>query len=264
MVYLCVAENKRSLDMPKLDKQAALITGGNSGLGLATAKLFAAEGAQVIITGRRKAAVDEAVAAIGHNAVGLQSDASDLQDIDRLFAEIERRFGRLDVIFANAGSLTLAPFDQVSPAQFDFEFATNVRGVFFTVQKALPLLRDGGSIILNASVAHYTGNAGYSVYGAAKAAVRSFARNWSVDLKDRKIRVNCISPGPHETPIIEKMGVTPDVMAKVLIPHILAQVPLGRMGQPEELATAALFLASSDSSFVTGIDLCVDGGMGQV
>jgi NAD(P)-dependent dehydrogenase (short-subunit alcohol dehydrogenase family) len=250
--------------MPKLDKQVALITGGNSGLGLATAKLFAAEGAQVIITGRRKAAVDEAAAAIGHNAVGLQSDASDLHDIDRLFAEIERRFGHLEIIFANAGSLTLAPFGQVTPAQFDFEFATNVRGVFFTVQKALPLLRDGASIILNASVAHDTGNAGYSVYGAAKSAVRSFARNWSVDLKHRKIRVNCISPGPHETPLIEKMGVTPEVMANVLIPHILAQVPLGRMGQPEELATAALFLASSDSSFVTGIDLCVDGGMGQV
>jgi len=250
--------------MRKLNKQVALITGGNSGLGLATAKLFAAEGAQVIITGRRKAAVDEAAAAIGHSAVGLQSDASDLQDIDHLYSEIGRRFGHLDVIFANAGSLTLAPFDQVTPAQFDCEFATNVRGVFFTVQKALPLLRDGGSVILNASVAHYTGNAGYSVYAAAKAAVRSFARNWSIDLKNRKIRVNCISPGPHETPIIEKIGVTPDVMANVLLPHFVALVPLGRMGRPEELAAAALFLASSDSSFITGIDLCVDGGMGQV
>jgi len=248
----------------KLDEKVALITGGNSGLGLATAQLFAAEGAQVIITGRRPDAVEEAAAAIGHNAVGIQSDASDLQDIERLFSQISRRFGHLDVLFANAGGLTVASFDQVTPAQFDSEFATNVRGVYFAVQQALPLLRDGSSVILNASVAHYTGNAGYSVYGAAKAAVRSFARNWSVDLKDRKIRVNCISPGPHETPIIEKMGVTPDVMANILIPHVVAQVPLGRMGKPAELAAAALFLASSDSSFITGIDLCVDGGMGQV
>ena len=250
--------------MAKLDGKIALITGGNSGLGLASAKLFAAEGAQVIVTGRRLDETERAAAEIGHGAIGLQSDAADLDAIDSLYAEIGKRFGHLDVIFANAGTLSLATFADVTPAQFDHEYSINVRGVFFTVQKALPLLRDGSSIILNSSVAHYTGNPGYSVYASAKAAVRSFARNWTVDLKDRKIRVNCISPGPHETPLAEKMGVPRDVMENQLIPMIVAQVPLGRMGRAEELASAALFLASDDSSFVTGIDLCVDGGMGQI
>jgi NAD(P)-dependent dehydrogenase (short-subunit alcohol dehydrogenase family) len=250
--------------MAKLQNRVALITGGNSGLGLATAKLFAAEGAAVIITGRRPDAVAEAAAEIGYNAVGIVSDVSDIASIDRLYADIRERFGHLDIVFANAGTLSLAPFGDVTPEQFDHEFAINVRGVFFTVQRALPLLRDGASVIVNASVAHVKGLPAYSVYGAAKAAVRSFARNWAAELKDRKIRVNCISPGPTRTPIVEKMGVTKEYMDEVLTPAIIAQVPLGRMGEPEELATAALFLASDDSSFVTGIDLAVDGGMGQV
>jgi len=249
--------------MSKLDGKIALVTGGNSGLGLATATLFAREGAQVIITGRRKEVVEAAAAGIGTGAVGYQSDAADLSQIDALMERIGKAFGRIDILFANAGGMTVAPLDQVTVEQFDQEFATNVRGVFFTVQKALPVLSDGASIILNASVAHYTGHPGYSVYGGAKAAVRAFARNWSLDLKDRKIRVNVLSPGPFETPIIEKMGVSAEDMENVLKPAILAQVPMGRMGRAEELASAALFLASEDSSYVTGIDLCVDGGMGQ-
>jgi NAD(P)-dependent dehydrogenase (short-subunit alcohol dehydrogenase family) len=249
--------------MGKLSGKIALITGGNSGIGLASAKAFVAEGAQVIITGRRQSALDAAVAEIGAGAVGVQGDVGKLEDLDRLYAEIGQRFGRLDIVFANAGALSLSPFEAVTPEQFDQEFDVNVRGVFFTVQKSLPLLQDGGAVILTSSVAHYTGNPGYSVYAAAKAAVRSFARNWAVDLKGRSIRVNCLSPGPTETPIVDKMGVPPDVMA-ALIPQLLAQVPLGRMGRSEEVAAAALFLACSDSSFITGIDLCVDGGMGQI
>ena len=249
--------------MAKLSGKIALITGGNSGIGLASAKAFVAEGAQVIITGRRQAALDAAVAEIGPSAVGVQGDVSKLADLDRLYVEVAERFGHLDIVFANAGGLSLSPFEAVTPEQFDREFDVNVRGVFFTVQKSLPLLRDGGAVILTSSVAHYTGNPGYSVYASAKAAVRSFARNWAVDLQDRGIRVNCLSPGPTETPIVDKMGVPAEVMA-VLIPQLLAQVPLGRMGRSEEIATAALFLASSDSSFITGIDLCVDGGMGQI
>jgi len=236
---------------------------GNSGIGLASAKAFVAEGAQVVITGRRQDALDAAVAEIGSNAIGVQGDVGRLEDLDRLYATIGERFGHLDIVFANAGVLNLAPFEAVTPEQFDREFDINVRGLFFGVQKALPLLRDGGSIIVTASVAHFTGNPGYSVYGAAKAAVRSFARNWAVELKDRKIRVNCVSPGPTVTPIADKMGVPPEVMAAI-IPQLLAKVPLGRMGRAEEIAAAVLFLASDDSSFVTGIDLCVDGGMGQI
>jgi NAD(P)-dependent dehydrogenase (short-subunit alcohol dehydrogenase family) len=249
--------------MAKLSGKIALITGGNSGIGLASAKAFVAEGAQVIITGRRQEALDAAIEEIGSAAVGIQGDVGKLQDLDRLYAEVAERFGHLDIVFANAGVLSLSPFDAVTPEQFDGEFDVNVRGLFFTVQKSLPLLRDGGAILLTSSVAHYTGNPGYSVYAAAKAAVRSFARNWAVDLKDRGIRVNCISPGPTDTPIVDKMGVPADVMA-ALIPQVLAQVPLGRMGRSEEIAAAALFLAGSDSSFITGIDLCVDGGMGQI
>ena len=249
--------------MGKLSGKIALITGGNSGIGLASAKAFVAEGAQVIITGRRREALDAAVAEIGAAAVGVQGDVGKLEDLDRLYAAVAERFGHLDIVFANAGVLSLSPFGAVTPEQFDGEFDINVRGLFFTVQKALPLLREGGAILLTSSVAHYTGNPGYSVYAAAKAAVRSFARNWAVDLKDRRIRVNCISPGPTETPIVDKMGVPADVMA-AMIPHLLAQVPLGRMGRSEEVAAAALFLAGDDSSFITGINLCVDGGMGQI
>ena len=249
--------------MSKLSGKVALVTGGNSGLGLASAKAFAAEGASVVITGRR-ADVVAAAAEIGSDAIGIQSDVADIAAIDSLYAQIRERFGHLDIIFANAGTLNLAPFAEITPEQFDREYDINVRGVFFTVQRALPLLRDGASIILNASVAHVKGIPAYSVYGSAKAAVRALARNLAAELKDRKIRVNCISPGPIETPLMEKMGVTKEYMDEVLVPTIMAQIPLGRMGRPEELAAAALFLASDDSSFITGIDLFVDGGMGQI
>lgn len=250
--------------MSKLSGKVALVTGGNSGLGLAIAKKFAAEGADVIITGRRVEALEAAVAEIGDKAIGIRSDVADLDDIDGLYAQITARFGHLDVVVANAGTLSLVPFAEVTSEQFDFEYGINVRGVFFTVQRALPLLRDGASVILTSSVAHVKGIPAYSVYGSAKAAVRSFARNWAAELKDRKIRVNSLTPGPFETPLMDKMGVTKEFMDEVLVPAIVAQVPLGRMGRPEELASAALFLASDDSSYITGIDLFVDGGMAQI
>ena len=249
--------------MAKLAGKVALVTGGNSGMGLVTAKLFAAEGAKVVITGRRRKDLDDAAKSIGPSALAVQGDVSNLADLDRLYAVIREKFGRLDVLFANAGIGELAPFGEVSEDQFDRQFDINVRGLFFTVQKALPLLSDGASIVLNSSIAGYTGMEGLSVYSATKAAVRSFARTWTNDLKARKIRVNSLSPGPIETPIFGKMGLSPEQAAgfKQTLPTM---VPLGRIGSSEEIATTALFLASSDSSFITGIDLTVDGGMAQV
>ncbi len=249
--------------MAKLDGKVALITGGSSGIGLASAELFAREGAKVILVGRDRGALDQAAAKIGERAVGIAADVRKLEDLDALYAEVGKRFEKIDVIFANAGIVNPAPFAAITPEHFDREFDINVRGTFFTVQKALPLLRDGGSIVLNASVAHYTGFPGHSVYGAAKAAVRSFARNWTSDLKERRIRVNSISPGPTETPIVGKMGLPLEVIQAGL-PMILGRMPMGRAGHADEIATAALFLACDDSSFITGIDLPVDGGLGQV
>lgn len=249
--------------MAKLSDKVALITGANSGIGLETAKEFAREGARVVITGRRQGALDEAVHEVGHGAVGVQGDVAKLGDLDRLYAEVKRKFGRIDILFANAGHGTLAPFAEVSEEQFDSQFDVNVKGVYFTVQKALPLLRDGASVILTSSVAGVKGFDGFSVYSATKAAVRSFARTWASELKDRQIRVNVISPGPIETPIFGKMGLTQEQAAS-FGENIATQVPLGRIGQPHEIAKAALFLASSDSSYVTGVDLFVDGGMAQI
>lgn len=251
------------IKMSKLAGKIAIITGGNSGIGLASAKVFAAEGAQVIITGRRKDVTEQAATEIGYGALAVAGDVSNLDDLDHLYAEILQRFGRLDIVFANAGLMNIASIPAVTPEQFDNEFNTNVRGLYFTVQKALPLLRDGGSIILTSSVANHTGSPGYSLYGGAKAAVRAFARSWSNDLKDRKIRVNCLSPGLIETPMAGKMGVPLAIIAANL-PAMLARMPLGRLGKPHEIASAALFLASDDSSFINGIDLSVDGGWGQV
>jgi NAD(P)-dependent dehydrogenase (short-subunit alcohol dehydrogenase family) len=249
--------------MSKLASKVAVITGGNSGIGLASAKLFATEGAQVIITGRRKDLVDQAAAEIGYGTLAVAGDVSNLDDLDRLYQEIGRRFGGLDIIFANAGFMNIAPISAVTPEQFDREFNTNVRGLYFTVQKALPLLRNGGSIILNSSVANHTGSPGFSLYGGAKAAVRAFARSWSNDLKDRNIRVNSLSPGLIETPMAGKIGVPLETITANL-PAMLARMPLGRLGRPQEVASAVLFLASDDSSFVTGIDLGVAGGLGEV
>lgn len=249
--------------MRKLENKIAVITGGNSGMGLETARLFIAEGAQVVITGRREDAVREAVATLGSAATGITADVSDLLKLKEAFQSIEQKFKKIDVLFANAGVGSLAPLGEVTEEHFDTHFDINVKGLLFTVQYALPLLRDGSSVILNASVAASKGMEAFSVYSATKAAVRSFARSWTNDLKSRRIRVNAISPGPIETPIFGKMGLS-DMQMQEFGKSIVSQVPLGRMGSSEEIAKAALFLASSDSSYITGIELTVDGGMIQV
>ena len=246
--------------MGKLDGKIALVTGGNSGIGLATAKRFAAEGATVVVTGRRQDALDAAVREIGGSAVGVQGDVSNLADLDRLYAGIERDHGRLDVLFANAGLATLTPFEEATEAQFDHEFDVNVKGLFFTVQKALPLMKGGGSVVLNASIVATKGFEAMSVYSATKAAVRSFARTWTTDLKGRGIRVNVVSPGPIVTPGAETLMGGDETFAK----NMGAMVPLGRVGDADEIAKSVVYLASDDSSFVTGIDLVVDGGLAQV
>jgi NAD(P)-dependent dehydrogenase (short-subunit alcohol dehydrogenase family) len=246
--------------MGKLSGKIAIVTGGNSGIGLAAAKLFAAEGAQVVITGRRKPDLDAARAEIGHGALAIQGDVSKLDDLDRLYAEVKQKFGRVDVLFANAGLVEIAPLDAVTETHFDKQFDVNVKGLLFTVQKALPLISDGAAIIINASVVNMKGMAGFGVYSATKAAVRSFARTWTTELKDRKIRVNVISPGPIETPIFGKMGLS-ESQIDAFGASISEQVPLGRFGKPEEIAKAALFLASEDSSYIAGAEIFVDGGM---
>jgi NAD(P)-dependent dehydrogenase (short-subunit alcohol dehydrogenase family) len=249
--------------MSRLSGKIAVVTGGNSGMGLVTAKRFVEEGAHVVITGRRQKELDEAVAHIGKNVTAVQADVSRLEDLDRLYAKVREKHGRIDILFANAGVGQLSPLGAITEEHFDREFDINVKGVLFTVQKALPLFKDGGSIILNASVAGRKGMGGFSVYSATKAAVRSFARTWTSDLKDRKIRVNAISPGPIETPIFGKMGLTEEQVAQ-FGGYVVSQVPLGRIGQSEEIAATVAFLASDESSYITGVDLCVDGGMAQV
>jgi NAD(P)-dependent dehydrogenase (short-subunit alcohol dehydrogenase family) len=247
----------------KLAGKVAVITGGNSGIGLATAQRFAEEGAYVFITGRRQSELDAAVKQIGENVTGVQGDVSNLADLDRLYATVKHQKGRVDILFANAGGGEFAPLGQITEAHFDKTFNINVKGLVFTVQKALPLLPDGGSIILNASIASLKGMPAFSVYSATKAAVRSFARSWTVDLKDRKIRVNALSPGPIETPAMNGLVQTGEQL-KEFKSGLIAAVPLGRLGDPDEIAKAAVFLASDDSSYVTGIELFVDGGMAQI
>lgn len=242
--------------MDRLVGKRAVITGGSSGIGLATAKLFHAEGAHVVIMGRRKKELDEAVAAIGQHVIPVQGDVSELSDIERLYNTIEP-YSPIDIVFANAGFTEASPLASCSSEQFDSLFATNVKGALFTVQKALPLLKDGGSIILTGSVASMKGSPGFGLYAATKAAVRSFARTLAAELKDRGIRTNVISPGPIDTPLVA--DVPPDT-----VKQLVASVPLGRMGKDEEVAQAALFLASSESSFITGIELFVDGGRAQI
>ncbi|MGA3132635.1 MAG: glucose 1-dehydrogenase [Terracidiphilus sp.] len=245
-----MSENK------KLQGKVAVITGGTSGIGLATAKLFVREGAYVFITGRRQKELDAAVQAIGRNVTGVQGDVARLADLDRLYEAVKAK-GRIDVVFANAGVAEFAPLGKITEEHFDKLFETNVKGTLFTVQKALPLLNDGGSIVLNGSVGSVKGTPAFGVYGATKAALRSFVRTWTSDLKDRHIRSNVVSPGPTDTPIVD--GQPEDAIAR-----IVSTIPMGRMGEPDEIAKAALFLASDDSSFVTGIELFVDGGRGQV
>lgn len=249
--------------MQKLHEKIALVTGGTSGIGLATARRFVLEGAKVIITGRRKDALDAAVKELGSGASGVQADSGNLADLDNLYAHIKKEHGRIDVLFVNAGGGELATIDQVTEEHFDRTFDTNVKGVFFTVQKALPLMPNGGTIVLNASIVSVKGTFAFGVYSATKAAVRSFARTWTNELKERQIRVNVVSPGPIDTPGVDGLAQNPD-QAKELKAGLASQVPLGRMGHPDEIAKAVVFLASDDSSFVAGIELFVDGGMVQV
>lgn len=241
----------------KLKDKVAVITGGTSGMALATAKLFVEEGAYVFITGRDRQRLDRAVKEIGRNVTGVQGDAANLEDLDRLYDTVKKEKGKIDILFASAGRGDFSSIGDVSEKHFDEIFDLNVRGTLFTVQKALPLFNDGGSIILNGSIAAVKGFPGLGVYNASKAAVRSFARTWTMDLKPRNIRVNVLSPGTIDTPIL-------DPFSQETKDYFVSLIPMGRMGRPEEIATAVLFLASDDSSFVTGIDLHVDGGAVQV
>ncbi|HXM05444.1 MAG TPA: SDR family oxidoreductase [Chthoniobacterales bacterium] len=240
----------------KLQGKVAVITGGTAGIGLAAAKLFVREGAYVFITGRRQKELDEAVKAIGSNVAGVQGDVAKLADLDRLY-EIVKAKGRIDVVLANAGLAEFSPLEKITEEHFDKLFNLNVKGALFTVQKALPLLNDGASIILTGSVAGVKGTPAFGVYGATKAAIRNFVRAWTVELKDRRIRSNVLSPGPTDTVQVTRQP-------EDLIARIVSTIPMGRMGEPDEIAKAALFLASNDSSFVTGIELFVDGGRAQI
>jgi NAD(P)-dependent dehydrogenase (short-subunit alcohol dehydrogenase family) len=249
--------------MGKLEGKIALVTGGNGGIGLATAKRFVSEGAYVFITGRRTEELAAAVKEIGRNVTGVQGDVSKLADLDRLFAQIKREKGKLDIVFANAGVAKYARLGTITEEFYDSIFNTNVKGLLFTVQKALPLLPDGASIILNASIVGSKGLPTNSVYSATKAAVRSFARTWTTDLKNRRIRVNAVSPGSTDTPGARDLLASSEVgeQRKKMIATV---TPLGRFGTPDEIAKAVVFLACDDSSYVTGIELFVDGGLAQV
>jgi NAD(P)-dependent dehydrogenase (short-subunit alcohol dehydrogenase family) len=246
--------------MDRLSGKIALVSGGTSGIGFATAKLFAEQGAIVFVTGRRQAELDAAIAEIGERAIGIRGDIANLSDLDGLYEEIKKTKGRLDILFANAGLGEFAPLGSISEAHFDKTFGVNVRGTLFTVQKALPLMGEGSSIVLNASIAGIKGIPAFSVYAATKAAIRSFARGWSVDLRDRKIRVNVVSPGTVPTPAYDNFGMTDEQMAGFLKGHS----DVAPVGRPIEIAEAVLFLASDKSSFINGTELFVDGGLAQV
>jgi NAD(P)-dependent dehydrogenase (short-subunit alcohol dehydrogenase family) len=249
--------------MPKLNGKIAVITGGSSGIGLATAKRFVEEGAYVFITGRRQPELDKAKAAIGRNVTTVRGDVANLADLDHLFATVRAEKERIDIVVASAGFVEHAPIDAATPEHFDKTFNINARGVFFAVQKALPLMKNGGSIVMISSGMHLKGFPAYGTYSATKAALRSFARTWAMELKDRGIRVNTLSPGAIDTPIIESQFRTKEEAdgAKVMFAQM---TPLGRIGRPEEMAAAVLFLSSSDSSYSTGMDLVADGGVTQV
>ena len=249
--------------MARLDGKVAVVTGGNSGIGLATAQLFHREGAKVAISGRDQKTLDAAVKAIGSNVLAVRADVSKLADLDKFYTAVGDKFGKIDIIFANAGIAKFAPFADSTEALFDETFDINVKGVFFTIQKALPLLNDGASIIINSSVVNETGVAAASVYAATKAAVRSFARTLTTELVDRGIRVNVVSPGPITTPIFGRTGLPQDAIDQ-FAREATTKIPMKRFGKPEEVADTVLFLASPSSSYITGVDINVDGGMGQV
>jgi NAD(P)-dependent dehydrogenase (short-subunit alcohol dehydrogenase family) len=251
-------------DMSKLEGKVAVITGGNSGIGLATAQRFVAEGAYVFITGRRHGELDAAVKQIGKSVTAVQGDVSNLADLDRLYTTVKQQKGHIDILFANAGTGQFAPLGAITEEHFDKTFNTNVKGLLFTVQKALPLLKDGSSVILNASIVASTGSPAMSVYSASKAAVRSLARTFTTDLKDREIRVNAISPGVIPSPgYRNSLGMTEE-QVKQYADSVVSNIPLGRTGTPDEIATVVSFLASDESSYITGIELVVDGGMTQI
>jgi len=245
-----------------LSGKIALVTGGSTGIGLATAQELAAQGAKVYLTGRRQQELDDAVALVGASATGIRADASRLDDLDKVYAQIAEQSGRLDILFANAGGGDMLPLGAITEEHFDRIFGTNVRGVLFTVQKALPLLSAGSSIILTASTVSVKGTANFSVYSASKAAVRNFARSWALDLQGRGIRVNVVSPGPVKTPGLG--GLVPEEQRQGLYDGLAAQVPLGRIGEPAEVGKAVAFLASDTASFINAVELFVDGGMAQI
>lgn len=248
----------------RLEGKIAVVTGGSTGIGLATAKRFVAEGARVFITGRRSAELEAAVASIGAGATPVQADSSKLSDLDRLYERVKKEAGRIDVLFANAGGGDMKPLGEITEAQYEDIFGRNVKGVLFTVQKALPLMAAGTSIILTGSTASIVGSPAFSVYGASKAAIRSLVRHWALDLKAHKIRINVLSPGPTQTPGLLDLAGKDESARQGLLDQLASAVPLGRVGTPDEIAAAALFLASDDASFVTGTELFVDGGAAQV
>lgn len=248
----------------KLANKVAVVTGGSTGIGLAISKRFVSEGATVYITGRRQAELDAAVSSIGTNVHGSRVDSTDAQQLAALFERVKQKHGKLDILVANAGGGSLLPLGQITEEHFDDTFSRNVKGTLFTVQTALPLLGANSSVILTGSTAASGGTESFSVYAASKAAVRAFARNWILDLKGRGIRVNTLSPGPIKTPgLVELVGTDP-VQQQGFLDHLAAQIPMGRVGEPDEIAKAAVFLASDDASFVTGIELFVDGGIRQI
>jgi NAD(P)-dependent dehydrogenase (short-subunit alcohol dehydrogenase family) len=248
----------------KLNDKVAVVTGGTSGIGLATAKRFAAEGARVFVTGRRRTELDAAVAAIGPAATGVQADASKLADLDRLYEQVRAEAGRVDVLFANAGGGSMLPLGEITEAHYEDTFGRNVKGVLFTVQKALPLLAPGASVILTGSTAGTEGTQAFSVYAASKAAVRALARNWILDLKGRGIRVNTLSPGATRTPGLVELAGPDAAQQQGLLDYLASKIPMGRVGEADEIAKAAVFLASDDASFINGIELFADGGQAQV
>jgi NAD(P)-dependent dehydrogenase (short-subunit alcohol dehydrogenase family) len=248
----------------RLAGKVAVVTGGTTGIGLASAKRFAAEGARVFVTGRRQVELDKAVAAIGGNASGVRADSAKMADLNRLYSQVKADAGRIDILFANAGGGSNLPLGSITEEQYDDTFGRNVKGVLFTVQKALPLLVDGASVILTGSTASIVAMPAFSVYGASKAALRSLARHWTLDLKERRIRVNVLSPGPTKTPGLLDLAGDDRAAQQGMLDQMASELPLGRVADPEEIASAALFLASDDSSFVTGVELFVDGGQAQV
>ena len=248
----------------KLEGKVAVVTGGTSGIGLAVAKRFAAEGARVYITGRRQPELDAAVAAVGAAAIGARVDSADAAQLTALFDRVKAEQGKLDVLVANAGGGSMLPLGQITEEHYDDTFNRNVKGTLFTVQAALPLLGQGSSVILTGSTAGSTGTEAFSVYGASKAAVRSFARNWILDLKGRGIRINTISPGPIRTPGLVELAGPDAARQQDLLDHLAGRIPMGRVGEPDEIAKAAVFLASDDASFVNGVELFVDGGVAQI